>query len=1036
MLANNEVTRNLRAEFREAERFLKQGATEAAVQQAGKVFESLLREIIKQLLPKLPAEVRKKVQSAVDHIGEGRAIERLTLGQLVQVFPEAQMVSAVEKYLRLKLDILADATLMRRWVDLRNRAAHAGAEVSEAEAEAFLSHLKLVLQEAGVLREPVGKSFGPWWQVVRPHRDIREGRTEASRFAAKLDEVVAGRAEPEYQDPKTFFSRTHVTLGMRNLLYRALRRLSGLGGDGVLHIETAFGGGKTHSLIALYHFFRAGKTLCEFGWGQRILEEAGVAEIPSARVLAFVGTEADPFGPTPWGLFATALGKYELVRQADENRQAPGKAVLRELLGEAPTLILIDEIAEFLCKVVVTKKLGQGREQEARAYQSQVLTFLHELTEVATELSRCLLVLTTTTSTAYGEEGERVQQNLRTLAGRMQRLLEPVGSDDIYEVVRARLFEDLGDPEIHEAVAQEFFQLYREQGLDVPEEAKDPSYREKLARAYPFHPELIDVLYNQWGSYANFQRTRGVLRFLALVVQETWKKRMPLPLIRLSDVPLDHREIRQILLSCIDKQYESVIGSDIAGNRELARQVDRKLPEEYQKFRLAEGLATAIFLYSFSGARRAERGATASRLRLAALAPEIPPAVIGDVLGKLEESLHYLHKRDNRYYFSTELNLARAVAEAQEVVEESRIREEIRKFLEKRIGLDSPFMARELWPQLPEQVPDSPRGHVLVLLPPEFPHGSEKTQEFVETLFSRAGSGFRSHPGALVVLAPDSEGLQILRARVRRALALQEVHRARTSELSPEDQERLRRELREAEAAVGDEVLRTWRHLALWQGAEPPEWIPLAAYARATLTSTSMVVEHLRSANRFTEKLAPELLLKFVPVTGERPYRELWAAFLRNPRMPIVTERTVREAVKEGVRAGLFGLRADDEIYFRRDVPEACLEDSVLIPADVASTLAAPPTGVPKPEKPTPPPAPPRPRPKTQYQVSAKVPPERFSDFFRGVILPLREATDNLEVEIRVRAKREEGLPEGVLEQKVRETLRQIGAQILEERAE
>lgn len=462
-----------------------------------------------------------------------------------------------------------------------------------------------------------------------------------------------------------------------------------------------------------------------------------------------------------------------------------------------------------------------------------------------------------------------------------------MGSDDIYEVVRTRLFEDLGDPEIHEAVAQEFFQLYREQGSDVPEEAKDPSYREKLARAYPFHPELIDALYNQWGSFPNFQRTRGVLRFLALVVQDAWKKRAQVPLIRLCDVPLDHRELHQILLSCIGSQYESVIGCDIAGNRELARRVDRGLPEESQLLRLAEGLATAIFLYSFSGSQRAERGITASRLRLAVWAPGIPSAAIGDVLSKLEDHLHYLHKRDNRYFFSTELNLARAVAEAQEVVEESHIREETRKFLEKRVGLDSPLLGKVLWPRLPEEVPDSPEGHVLVILPPEFPYEKEKTQEFVETLFSRAGTGFRSYPGALVVLAPDFEELRALYAKVRRTLALREVQRARAPELSPEDQERLRRELREAEADVGDQAVKTWRHLALWRGTEPLEWIPLAPYARATLTSASMVVDHLRNANRFAEKLAPDILLKYVPLAGKRPYREVWAAFLRNPGSPL-----------------------------------------------------------------------------------------------------------------------------------------------------
>lgn len=1036
---------DLRREFKEAEKYLRQGAVGPAVQQAGRVLEAFLRKLFQDLLPKIPAAQTTEFHYALERIGKGKPVNRLTLGELVQVLHETNLIPTAEKALGIKLRLLNNVDLVRGWVDLRNRAAHADAKISEDEANAFLSSLRLLLREAGVLKElELPKRTLPWWEVVKPHRDIREGRTEASRFAAKLDEVAAGRAAPEYLDPKTFFSRTHVTLGLRNLLSVALRRISGLGGDGVLHIETAFGGGKTHSLIALYHFFRAGKALSDLPWCEALMEEAGVEEIPKARVLTFVGTEADPFGPTPWGLLAKELGKYALVKAADENRQAPGKAVLRELLGEEPTLILIDEIAEFLCKVVQPEKLVRGQEKMARAYQSQVLTFLHELTEVISELPRALLVLTTTTSTAYGEEGERVQQNLRTIVGRMHRLLEPVGSEDIYEVVRIRLFEDLGDPDLPEAVAEEFFRLYREQGLDVPEEAKEPSYREKLARAYPFHPELIDVLYNQWGSFPNFQRTRGVLRFLALVVQEAWKKRVPAPLIRLSDVPLGNRELRQILLSCIGSQYESVIGCDIAGNRELARRLDQNLPEEYREFRLAEGLATTIFLYSFSGAQRPERGVAAGRLRLATLAPGIPPAAIGDVLGKLEDTLHYLHKRDNRYFFSTELNLTRAVVEAQEVVEESQIRAEIEKALVKRIGAEPPIVEKEVWPLDPEKVADRRDRHALVVLSPELPYGDEKTREFVETLFSQAGGGFRTYPGALVVLAPDREELLALRNIVRRMLALREVQRTKLSELSPEDQKKLGDELRRAEADVGDHVLRAWRHLALWRGAEGVEWIPLAPYARAGLTLASMVVDHLKSANRLTEKLAPDILLEYVPIQEKRPYKDVWEAFLRNPGMPIVAERTVREAVKEAVRNGLIGLDVDGEIYFQRDVPNALLTEAEAIPAEEAKALISPqpvtteekreerrPVGhsapsVPVHEKPKP----------TIYKVKVKIPWDRFSDLFKGVIRPLKESSDELEVEIEVRARNEGGLPEEVLEHKVRETLRQLNAEIVEEHTE
>ncbi len=1026
---------DLRKEFREAEKLWQAKALAPAAQQGGKVLEAFLRQLCRELLPKLSGGEAANLNYAIERIGKGKPLDRLTLGELAQVIDEAQVVPTAEKLLNMDLKLLKNPVLVRSWVDLRNRAAHAGSAIHEEEVEAFLKNLKLILHAAGFLKTQVMlKHIPSWWEVVKPHRDIREGRIEASLFAAKLDEVVDGRAHPEYQDPKTFFARTVVTWGLRQLLAMAAKRLSGEGGDGVLHIETPFGGGKTHSLIALYHLFRSPEAVYDQSWAQDLREELEGQEIPKARVLTFVGTEADPFGPTPWGVFGKELGKYELVRQADENRQAPGKKVLRELLGEEPVLILVDEIAQFLCKVVEPEKVSRGA--EGRAYQSQILAFMHEITELASELPRCLLVLTTTTSTAYGEEGERVQQHLRNIVGRVHHLYEPVGSQDIYEVVRARLFEDLGDPEIHESVAHALANLYGEQG-DLPEEAQNPEYQEKIARAYPFHPELLDVLYNQWGSFPDFQRTRGVLRFLAQVVQEAWERREEALLIHPGDVPLGNREVRLALLEHIGRQYETVIACDIAGGQELARRIDRKLPEEIRRFRLAERLATTIFMYSFSGAQKAERGTTASRIRLSILSPKVPSSAVGDVLGRLEDSLLYLHKRNNRYFFSTELNLTRAIVEAESAVEESQIREEVRRALEKRVGSESLITGREIWPDSPEKVPDYRDRHALVILSPDYRYGEEKTTQFVKTLYLRAGESHRAFPGALLVLAPDSEELATLCNNVRRLLALREIERTRLEELAQEDKENLNKRRRDTELAVSEGVLRVWRHLGLWRGTEGVEWIPLAAYARANLTLASMVIEHLREANRTSEKLAPQLLFEMVPIKERRGYKELWATFLCVPGMPIVPEWVVREAVKEGVMQGLVGLKVDDEIYFRKEVSDALLEEAVLIPAAEADK---PPPAEAKKQEARPPIQPDtfnlqvkeKPQP-TRYRVRAKVSWDSFSDFYRGVISPLKDSADTLEVEIEVRAWKETGLPWDVLEHRVGETLRQIEAEIIEE---
>jgi len=1030
---------DLRKEFNEAWHFFESGHVRPAVQQAGQVLEALLRKLCQDLLPKLPSSEATKVNAALEEIGKGKPLEKLTLGELVAVFYKARLADACQKYLGMNLSILSNENLVKGWVDLRNRASHAGASIHADEAQLFLVNLKALLREANVLRTiPAGKKLQAWWEVATPHRDIREGRTEASRFAAKLDEVVAGRGDAEYVNPKAFFSHTYMTLGLRNLLSEALKRLSGKGGDGVLHLETAFGGGKTHSLIALYHFFTSGHEIADLFWVQSILEETGVERIPAARVLTFVGTETDPQGPTPWGLFGKTLGKYELIKSYDERRQSPGKAKLRELLGDEPTLILIDEIAEFLVKAVDSKALAAGDREAARAYQSQVLTFLHELTELATELPQCLLVLTTTTSTPYGEEGERIQRDLKQIAGRMHRQFEPVGSEDIYEVVRRRLFEDVGDPEIHEAVAEEFFKLYQSQAADLPDEATDPKYRQKIIRAYPFHPELIDVLYNQWGSFSQFQRTRGVLRFLALVVQEAWRTKTPSPLIRLSDVPLGHREVRQSLLSCIGQEYESVLACDIAGGREIARHIDRWMPEELRGFHLAEGLATCIFLHSFSGAQKVERGVPASRLRLGILVPDLPATAVGDTLNKLRDNLLYLHERDKRYFFSTEISLNRAIAEAQEAISDEAIREEIRKAVEKRVGHESPLLGSELWPDSPEKVPEQRDHHVLVVLSPEFPFGAKITEEFVATLFNKAGAGMRTFPGAILVLAPDREELFGLQNKVKRLLALRDVQKRFSAELSEEDQEKLKRELRAMEGEVPDGAVRAWRHLAVW-GPEKPEWISLSVYARPGLTLASMVIEHLRSANRLTDEIAPAELFRRFPITKQTHFKDVWAAFLTIPKMPIVSQRAVREAVKRAVREGLVGVEVEGRIHFREDIPDAYLDEASLVPSSAVPAkeeIVAPPAA-PKAE---PPKVEPKPtlveRPKTTYRLRAKVPWQKITDVYRGVIMPLQNRSDDLELVIEIRAKKSEGIPKDVIERTVRETLRQINAQILEEREE
>ena len=482
----------------------------------------------------------------------------------------------------------------------------------------------------------------PWWQVAVPHRDIREGRI--SDFAADLRSIVEGRASVEYIDPGTFFKRTHLTKGLENIVSDVLFTLSRRGEKGkVIQIQTPFGGGKTHALVYLYHLFKHGERFKYIPEIKKILDKIGLKNVPKVKVAVFVGTVPDPLkGKTPWGEIAEQLGTYELVKEHDEKRLTPGREIIEKILNDnKPVLILIDELTEYIVK--------------AKEFEDQVFAFSQELTEAIKSLNQCVLVCTLPSSAPYGERGEKVLTQLQRIFGRMQVIYTPVEGDEIYEIIRKRLFEDLGDVKEHEVVASQYFDLYQRLGEEVPPEFREVRYKEKIKKAYPFHPETIDVLYERWGTIPSFQRTRGVLRLLAEVIYDNFIRQDPSPLIQPANINLSNPKIRRMFIEHIGEVFESVLASDIVGDNARTAKMDRRMGSEYAKFKVANGLATSIFLYSFPATER--RGISIQRLRVAFLREGIPPAIVGDALKKLEDidGPLYLHSEKGLYYFSSQV---------------------------------------------------------------------------------------------------------------------------------------------------------------------------------------------------------------------------------------------------------------------------------------------------------------------------------------------------------------------------------------------
>ncbi|MFQ5343941.1 MAG: ATP-binding protein, partial [Anaerolineae bacterium] len=732
---------------------------------------------------------QKELVEAIEQVGGGQPLNKLTLGKLVGLYRASRAYQDLEKTLGLSLTFL-NINALGPLVDIRNRAVHEGHEPDPAEAAYIVNQVELILRETGRLPQPsshpAAQPSTPWWHTAIPHRDIREGRLDLKVFAVDLSQVLAEKAVPEYQDADTFFRRTFLTRGLQSTLKGVLRRLAGRDdGIAITQMATVFGGGKTHTLLALYHIVAHGAEVDYLEPVQGILKEAGLDAVPPARVAAvdcaykgIVQPHTTPEGltlHTLWGEIAYRLGQpdrgpefYEIVRQDDEARAAPGSETLGRLFQAAgPSLILIDETLSYITKATAIR-VGKGY------LSDQAQEFLLELTRAANAADDVALVLTMTSSEQeqFGETGARAAEAQDT-ANRIQRRTRQVEvsaeREELYEILRRRLFDT--PPEQIEAqargTARAYWDYYRAHPGDFPQEAQAPEYRDLMVRAYPFHPALIEILRDRWGSISGFQRTRGVLRLLALVIADLYQQKHPAPLIQPAHVNLDDGKIRAELLGYVDNRggYESAIFSDIGGTGESkAPYLDRITGGDYARHRIATGLATSIFMYSHSGATQQPASAERPQLWLSTLQPGIVPALAADALDKLRQRLWYMAVDEGTYRIDSQPNLNQMLVSRVDAIrqEPEMVRDRIREAVEEVVGRRV-FPELIIWPEGPAQVPNR-RALTLVVL--DLPHAwdsDEKVQQaaqtFIEKVLNSAGNTFRQFKNTLVFLLPTADGV-------------------------------------------------------------------------------------------------------------------------------------------------------------------------------------------------------------------------------------------------------------------------------------
>jgi len=885
-------------------------------------------------------------------------------------------------------------------------------------------------------------SMKPWLQVVVLHKDIREGRLDEAVFAASLGDVAQDKGPIDYRDPETFFKKTYFTAGLTNLIGTVISRLSGKGrGDTVIQIQTPFGGGKTHALLALYHTFKHREKIAHLDVIKEILKENKLDKIPNTKVVVFVGEYADPLkGRTLWGEIAHQLGNYKLIEEYDKKRVSPGKEKISDLLSKnQPVLILIDELLQYIVRTM-------GVKVEEGTLKGQVLTFLKSLTEAVAISDNCALIATLPSSVTEGfeeaEKAERILSELQKIFGRVEKIYTPVEGEEIYEIIRKRLFEDLGDVKAHRVVAEEYFNIYQKLGEDIPPECKEVGYRERLVRAYPFHPETIDILFERWGTIPTFQRTRGVLRLLAEVVADLYKKEHPAPLIQPAHINLGNPTIRREFIKHVGNEFEGVIASDVDGPAAKAPRIDREMGTEYARFRVATGLATSIFFYSFSGGER--KGVTAQRLRLAFLREGIPPAIVGDAVRRLEDELWFLHFEKNLYYFSKIVGLNRVIIDKEEAVKDDDIVEEIRKRIEKIAGTDFDVF---IWPKSNSDIPDNKKLK-LIVLSHYYMVEDPLTEEFIADIINKYSTGFRTYKNTLMFLITDPNEYEGFKRTIRRFLALNTIKTDKETmkRLTEEDRERVEQKLKDTDSSIPIKILSVYRHMvkASKDGTKAFDLGIPTVGEKPSLTARTR--DYLKDQEVLLDKISPKVLFDrtFSKEDERKTVAEVWESFLKFPELPILGgDYVLRNAVIQGVQSGAFGLLIDGKIRYAEIVSsEEASEEAFIVRKEIAQKMREEigvPVGIGVPPTVTPEGVPPRVVPEgivRKIALRARVPWDKLSDLVRGVFTPLSREGAQISLEVKIEAQSEQGISRDTLDLKIKETLNQIGASVLEEKEE
>ena len=908
-----------------------------------------------------------------------------------------------------------------------------------------------------------------WFNTIMPQYDIRNGQLDESIFAANIEEVATGTAPVVYQDIVSFFDRTYVTDGMRELIRRVVQALNGKESQNrVISLQTGFGGGKTHSLISLYHTVKYSRDFRNMEAARHILDPEDMPQFDDAKVAVFTQNTVSVVNGhqvedgivthTLWGELAWQLGGregYEHVRQADEQRIAPTAKDIKSVIeGATPALILIDELADYCAK-------ASGLVVGGGTLFTQTNSFIQTLTEVVASIPRTVLICTlpaSATEVASSEIGQEILSALETRVVRVGSSVKPVDDEEIFEVVRRRLFDKMEKPEVLELVARKYKDMYHNRRDALPVEADRVAYVERIKKAYPFHPELIDIFRVRWGSDSRFQRTRGVLRLLASIVKDLWQRRSTLvgtqALIQTSDVQLENLPtLQSTITSLMGAQWDSVMHADVIGAISNAYKLDEQnAGNNIGKYHLATAVTTTVLMASVGSS--SQKGLSLKQLKLCLLKPDAFQHIdIDSTLNQLENIVHYMYRSsiggEQSYWFQSKPNINILINQAKGDVKEDEVNAEILRMV--KHGVQNVAQVKVLV----EPTGDVPEQKQLtfVVMHPKYAAAaggniSNSAKNAIRQMAQMRGSAQRVYRNTLLFLLCSEAGRAALSMKLREYLACDKIITEYGSQLDADQKKDVLERKRQSGQSANEQLIHAYNTVVkcVRDDLQIQEIITFASEFAPQLTVN--VLNELRENGMVLRRIGLNIINRngLMP-TVEKPVKvnDLYEAFLRFDDKPMILNAdaitdTVNKYCEEGMwNVGTGAGEPYSRIYHQERVtflnPQEdgywLLDPSVMPkPAGGGNPTPEPPTPGLTPT-PDPQPAPdPTPATKTYRKVtiSGSVPIENYSQLFSSFVNTLKN--NHLKIEVKFTASTNETNPlteNSPIVKSVKESASQLG---------